>query len=118
MTEVPPQQAHPVAALDDVVHQRARLGILSILEEAEQADFTYLRDALALTDGNLGRHLEVLVGAGFITLRKSYNGRRTKTWATITNPGRQAFLAEITALRALVADVEQRRTNQNDTRRS
>ena len=101
-----------------MVHQRARLSILSILEEAGQADFTYLRDALALTDGNLGRHLKVLVGAGFITSRKSYNGRRTKTWATITNPGRQAFLAEITALRELVADVDQRGTTQNDTRRS
>lgn len=108
MNEVPPQESHPVSSLDDVVHQRARLGILSILEEAEQADFAYLRRALALTDGNLGRHLEVLVGAGFVTLHKSYNGRRTKTRATITKAGRQAFLAEITALRALVADVEQR----------
>jgi len=108
VTGAPPEEAHPVSSLDDVVHQRARLGILSVLEEAGKADFTYLRKTLKLTDGNLGRHLEVLVGAGYVQLHKTYNGRRTKTWANITPGGRQAFLAEITALRALVADVEQR----------
>jgi len=108
VTGAVPQEDHPVSSLDDVVHQRARLGILSVLEEAEQADFTYLRKTLKLTDGNLGRHLEVLVGAGYVQLHKSYNGRRTKTWARITAPGRQAFLAEITALKALVSEVEQR----------
>ena len=108
MTGVVPEEAHPVSFLDDVVHQRARLGILSVLEEAEQADFTYLRKTLKLTGGNFGRHLEVLVGAGYVQLHKSYNGRRTRTWANITPGGRQAFLAEITALRALVAGVEKR----------
>lgn len=106
MTEGLPQELHPASSLDDVVHQRARLGILSVLAEAGEADFTYLRRTLGLTDGNLGRHLEVLVGAGFVDLRKSYDGRRTRTWARITPRGRQAFISEITLLRLLVAEAD------------
>ena len=55
-----PEQAaggHPALGLDDVVHQRTRLGILAVLAEATEADFIYLRKVLGLTDGNLGRHL-------------------------------------------------------------
>ena len=57
--------AHPTNGLDDTVHQRHRLGILTITAEA-RADFGYLRDALGLTAGNLSRHLTVLEEAGLI----------------------------------------------------
>ena len=50
--------------LDDVVHQRTRLGVLTILAEVDSAAFTYLRDELGLSDGNLSRHLRVLEEAG------------------------------------------------------
>ena len=106
MSEASGGATHPAAALDEVVHQRARLGVLSILAEADDADFTYLRRALGLTDGNLGRHLEVLVEAGYVNLRKGYDGRRNRTWASITPRGRQALLAELTVLRALVAQLD------------
>ena len=59
-----PEQAsramHPTNGLDETVHQRHRLGILTITAEAQRADFGYLRDALGLTPGNLSRHLTVL----------------------------------------------------------
>jgi DNA-binding MarR family transcriptional regulator len=58
------------------VHQRTRLGILAVLAGATEADFTYLRKVLDLTDGNLGRHLEILEGAGLISISKGYHGRR------------------------------------------
>jgi len=92
----------------------ARLVILSILEEAEEADSTYLRKALGLTDGNLGRHPRVQVGARYVQLHESCNGRPTKTGANITPRGRQAFLAEITALKPLVVDVKRRSRLQSD----
>ena len=47
----PPEQ-HPLSRLDETVHQRARLGILAILAETRDADFTYLKQALQLTDGD------------------------------------------------------------------
>ena len=51
---------HPTSNLNDVVHQRHRLGILTIAAESSQVEFGYLREALDLTGGNLSRHISVL----------------------------------------------------------
>ena len=93
---------HPTQRLDDVVHQRVRLGILAVLAEADRADFAYLRDALALTDGNLSRHLAVLEGAGHVRIRKVFEGKRPRTWVQATPTGRAALDAEVSALRELL----------------
>jgi DNA-binding MarR family transcriptional regulator len=94
--------SHPALGFDDVVHQRTRLGILAVLAEATEADFTYLRKVLDLTDGNLGRHLETLEGAGLITINKGYHGRRPRTRSTITAEGRRALRSELASMRALM----------------
>ena len=98
---------HPTADLDEVVHQRARLGILAILAEANEVDFGYLRQTLKLTDGNLSGHLQVLERAGLITLTKGYEGKRPRTWIHITKRGRDAFQAELAALQQLVRHFQQ-----------
>lgn len=92
---------HPTNGLDETVHQRHRLGILTIAAEA-RAEFSYLRDALDLTPGNLSRHLTVLEEAGLIKVDKGYHGRRPRTWVRITRPGRAALAAEIAALSELL----------------
>ena len=51
---------HPADDIDEIVHQRHRLGVMVVLAEARRADFSYLKSVLELTDGNLGRHLKVL----------------------------------------------------------
>ena len=101
------QPAHPTTNLDDVVHQRARLGILTVLGEARRADFPYLKSLLQLTDGNLGRHIEVLAAEGLVTVTKGYQGRRPRTWVEITKLGRGALAAEMAALKQLVQRYEQ-----------
>lgn len=88
--------------LDDVVHQRTRLGLLVILDEVQEADFTYLKSALGLTDGNLGQHLDVLARHGFVSIRKGQQGRKNRTWAAITKAGERALAAEVKALKALL----------------
>ena len=93
--------AHPTNGLDDTVHQRHRLGILTITAEA-RAEFGYLRDALGLTPGNLSRHLTVLDEAGLVRVEKGYEGRRPRTWVRITARGRAALAAELAALTELV----------------
>jgi DNA-binding MarR family transcriptional regulator len=93
---------HPTNGLSDVVHQRHRLGILTIAAESKRVEFGYLKDALELTGGNLSRHLTVLVDAGLLDMEKGYDGKRPKTWVSITRAGRQALTEEIAALRALV----------------
>ncbi len=97
---------HPTNELDDVVHQRVRLGLLAVLTEARRADFAYLRDSLELTDGNLSRHLQVLEGAGYVKVTKTFEGKRPRTWVSATKAGRAAFAAEVGALRALLDRVD------------
>lgn len=99
---------HPASDLDDVVHQRARLGILAILDEAGKADFAYLREALGLTDGNLAKHLETLEQANLVRIAKRFEDKRPRTWVSATPKGRAAFRAEIAALKSLVARAESR----------
>jgi DNA-binding MarR family transcriptional regulator len=92
---------HPLtglADLDELVHQRARLGILAMLREAAKVDFVRLRDTLGLTDGNLARHLQVLSENGLVTTKKA----DSRTWVGLTAAGRKAFDKELDALRALV----------------
>ena len=78
---------HPTNGLDEIVHQRHRLGILTIAAEAKRAEFGYLREALGLTPGNLSRHLTVLEDAGLVEVEKGYEGRRPRTWVRITCVG-------------------------------
>jgi DNA-binding MarR family transcriptional regulator len=94
--------AHPTNGIDDLVHQRHRLGILTIAAEAQWADFGYLREALELTAGNLSRHLTVLEDAGLIQVDKGYQGRRPRTRVRITRQGREALAAEIASLTELL----------------
>jgi len=95
-------QPHPTSAIDETVHQRHRIGILTITAEAQRAEFGYLREALGLTPGNLSRHLSVLEEAGLVTVEKGYAGRRPRTWVRITRQGRTALTAELAALAELL----------------
>jgi DNA-binding MarR family transcriptional regulator len=102
-----PQDPHPSVGLSDVVHPRARLGILTVLAHAQTATFGYLKSALELTDGNLGRHLETLADEQLVTITKGYEGRRPRTWVSITPAGYAALTAEMATLKRLVEQFEQ-----------
>jgi DNA-binding transcriptional ArsR family regulator len=93
--------------LDDVVHQRARLGILTVAHEARKVEFGYLLDTLGLTAGNLSQHLRVLEEAGLVRIDKAIEGRKPRTWVSISSQGRRALLDEIVALKAIVGRVEE-----------
>lgn len=92
----------PTAGLDDVVHQRHRLAILTVAGEAHRVEFGYLRETLDLTAGNLSRHLTVLQEAGHISITKRFQGNRPKTWIRLTKTGHAALAGEIETLEALV----------------
>ena len=97
---------HPANGLNDVVHQRVRLGILTIAHEARKVEFGYLRESLELTAGNLSQHLAVLERAGLVTIDKGYAGKRARTWITLTKAGRAALREEIDQLRQLIAQID------------
>jgi DNA-binding MarR family transcriptional regulator len=96
-------ERHPAAELDETVHQRVRLGILAILSEADKATFTYLRNALEVTDGNLSAHVTVLAKAGLVTVDKRFVDNKPRTWLRATTSGRATFHAEMSSLSKLVA---------------
>jgi DNA-binding MarR family transcriptional regulator len=98
--------SHPANGLDDVVHQRVRLGILTVAHEARRVEFSYLRDTLGVTAGNLSQHLGVLENAELITIEKGYSGKRARTWITLTKAGRAALAEEIANLKLLISRVE------------
>jgi len=100
-----PPLTSPVAGLDNTVHHRVRLGILTVLSEADRADFGYLRTTLELTDGNLSSNLATLEQAGFVEIEKTYEGRRPRTWVRATAAGRSALAAEVAVLEAIVSRV-------------
>jgi len=78
-----------------------------VLAEAKKADFAYLKARLGLTDGNLGRHLQVLEDAGLVKLTKVFEQRRPRTWVAITKAGRAALAAEIDILEDLIERARQ-----------
>lgn len=90
--------------LDRVIHEKARLGILtSLVAHPSGLAFTDLKDLCDLTDGNLNRHLDVLREAGHVEIRKDTRGRRTKTICRITPSGRACFLDYLAELEHVVA---------------
>ena len=97
---------HAVNGLDDTVHQRGRLGILAIAQQARRVEFTFLRTALDLTAGNLSQHLNVLDRAGLINIEKGYEGKRPRTWIHLTKEGRKALREEIRTLKILIHQLE------------
>ncbi|GLY94462.1 transcriptional regulator [Actinoplanes sp. NBRC 103695] len=104
--DTPAPESHPVTGLDDVVHQRVRLGILTIAHEARRVEFGFLRTELGLTGGNLSQHLAVLETAGLVGIEKGYEGKRGRTWISLTTAGDAALAAEIARLKQLIARVE------------
>lgn len=88
--------------LDDVIHGRIRLGAMSYLVGASEADFAVLRQHLATTDGNLSVHLRKLEDAGYVAISKSFRDRKPLTRVAITTAGRQAFVRYLDALSRLL----------------
>jgi len=91
-----------IDALDDVIHQKVRLGVMSSLIAAGEADFNFLKGALGVSDGNLSTHLTVLEEHGYLTVRKEFVGKKPRTTYTPTEAGRRAFEAYVAALEAFV----------------
>ncbi len=94
-----PQQA---VQLDPLIHERARLGIISALVAAPKLTFSELKEILGLTDGNLSIHARKLEEGGYLACRKFFAGRRPQSEYTLTAAGRKAFEKYLNHMEALV----------------
>jgi DNA-binding MarR family transcriptional regulator len=91
-----------VNELDEVIHGRIRLGIMSYLVGAGSADFGTLKARLQATDGNLSVHLRKLEDAGYVAITKSFRDRKPMTEVSLTRAGRSAFVKYLDSLSKLV----------------
>ena len=105
----PPEPAEPgryaYDGLDRVIHEKARLGILtSLMTHPDGLLFTDLKGLCSLTDGNLSRHLQHLQDAGVVEIWKGFQGKRPQTLVRITAAGRKRFVEYLSVLESVVGD--------------
>ena len=108
----PPAEASPPAgrraarrdpaSLDNLVHHRLRLGIVSALAAAERLTFNEIKALLKTTDGNLSVHARKLEDAGYVTCTKGFDGRRPRTEYQLTALGRRELARYLTHMEALI----------------
>lgn len=99
-------RAHPFAyeGLDRIMHERARLGVLSaLLAHPKGLSFAMIKGLCALTDGNLSRHLEVLEEAKLVAITKTAEAR-PQSLCRITTEGRKRFLGYLAVLERVLLD--------------
>ena len=91
--------------LDRVIHERARLSIMtSLTTHPRGLLFNDLKELCSLTDGNLSRHLQILHEAGLVEVWKGYQGNRPQTLCRLTGEGRRRFVEYVTVLENVVSD--------------
>ena len=77
--------------VDRIIHEPARLLIMTILSVAQKADFLFLLTETGLTKGNLSTHLSKLESAGYVEIEKTYRGKVPLTMCSLTSSGLEAF---------------------------
>jgi DNA-binding HxlR family transcriptional regulator len=95
-------------ALDRLIHERLRLGIVSSLAANESLTFNDLKNLMQITDGNLSVHARKLEDAGYITCTKSFEGRVPRTEYRLTPSGRRALEAYLNHMETLIKQMRGR----------
>ena len=93
------------AGLDRVIHERARLSVLtSLAAHPKGLRFSDLKQLCGLTDGNLSRHMQVLQTAGLVEVSKSFERNRPQTSCRLTAEGRRRYVEYLAVLEQVVRD--------------
>jgi len=82
----------PLAEIDRVIHEPARLLLVATLSVVESADFLFLMNQTKLTRGNLSSHLSKLEAAGYVEIKKEFVEKIPRTLLRLTDQGRNAFM--------------------------
>jgi DNA-binding MarR family transcriptional regulator len=90
--------------IDHLIHAPIRLAALSILITVQNANFSFLKESINTTDGNLSTHLSKLEEAGYVTVEKIFKDKKPQTIYAITDTGRKAFNRYIDNLEKIVKE--------------
>ena len=105
MSDTPNKSLTGLADLDKLVHEPARLAVMSLLYVVESADFTFVMNQTGLTWGNISTHLTKLQEAGYIEVEKSFKGKRPKTSLRLSPKGRKVFQEYVHKMKKVLADL-------------
>lgn len=94
----------PLANIDRIIHEPARLMIMAHLYVIESADFLFLMRQTRLTWGNLSSHLSKLEDAGYIEIKKEFKGKKPHTMLSLTDGGRDAFKGYVKSMKQIFGD--------------
>ena len=100
--------ARDLPKLDRLIHERMRLGIVSALAANESLTFTELKKLLGTTDGNIAVHSRKLEDAGYVSCKKSFDGRIPKTEYRLTAQGKRALERYLNHMEALIQAMRDR----------
>ena len=100
--------------IDDLIHSRIRTAIMAVLISVEEAEFTFLKEKVIATDGNLSVHLRKLEDAGYITVKKNFIERKPVSRYKITSKGHKAFEAYIEKLEELLNNSKSQKNGKTD----
>ncbi len=95
--------------LDPIIHERVRLGIMTLLLQAGELDFQTLKRELGVTDGNLAQHLRVLEEHGLIRVHKAFAGRRPRTTYALTPEGHRRLQVYLDRLARILKSARRKR---------
>jgi DNA-binding transcriptional ArsR family regulator len=104
-TKIGSEDLQPIANIDRIIHEPARLMILSLLYVVESGDFTFLMRQTGLTWGNLSSHMSKLEAAGYIEVEKEFVGRKPRTMLRLTDEGRAAFQEYVQSMKQVFEDL-------------
>ncbi len=93
-------------SLDPLLHSQLRLGIMSILISSEEASFNFLKEKTESTAGNLSVQLDKLEKAGYISVHKTFSGKRPLTTCKISKKGIEAFEQYVNHLKTYIEKTE------------
>lgn len=106
MTEEKQTNWTDLLTVDRLIHEPARLAVMSILFVAASADFLYLARETGLTRGNLSAHLTKLEKEGYIEIEKMFEGKKPRTLCKITTAGQKAFESYLANIKGMINEVE------------
>lgn len=92
---------HARHQLDKVIHTPVRFSIVAGLAAVDEAEFSYVRDTIEISDSVLSKQSTHLEAAGYVRIRKGHVGKRPRTWLSLTSAGRAAYARHLEALRAI-----------------
>jgi DNA-binding MarR family transcriptional regulator len=91
------------AQFDELIHPSTRLSIVALLAAADWADFSFVRDQLALSDSALSKQLTTLEEAGYITIERPLADRRRRVRARLTPLGKERYQGHVAALQQIIS---------------